>query len=198
MHRMWNPHYEQIDLQTIRITFHQSGRDLSFREVIRLWKESEAFGECFTSALAGSSFEAFFWETPPVTHQTSNRSFECVLVEGKSLTWLTPDFAPFQSQCASHNCEQILTFPNLGGDAILIVPVPIAAPESYTHLAQFLRKAPSRQVLTLWKSVSCAMQDRMSNAPTWLSVAGMGVSWLHLRLDSRPKYYRYSPYRLFA
>jgi len=31
--------------------------------------------------------------------------------------------------------------------------------------------------------------------PPWVSTAGMGVPWLHVRLDTRPKYYRHAPYR---
>jgi len=30
---------------------------------------------------------------------------------------------------------------------------------------------------------------------TWLSTSGLGVGWLHVRLDSRPKYYTYEPYK---
>jgi hypothetical protein len=40
------------------------------------------------------------------------------------------------------------------------------------------------------------MQQRVSASPLWLSTAGMGVSWLHLRLDSRPKYYRHRSYAI--
>jgi len=40
------------------------------------------------------------------------------------------------------------------------------------------------------------MQRRLTQpVPTWLSTAGGGVAWLHVRLDTRPKYYRYNPYR---
>lgn len=35
-------------------------------------------------------------------------------------------------------------------------------------------------------------------SPFWLSTAGMGVSWLHVRLDERPKYYRFQEYRSAA
>lgn len=31
--------------------------------------------------------------------------------------------------------------------------------------------------------------------PLWVSTSGLGVSWLHVRLDSRPKYYTYAPYK---
>jgi len=36
---------------------------------------------------------------------------------------------------------------------------------------------------------------RLSDRPLWISTAGMGVNWLHVRLDSRPKYYRHAPYK---
>ena len=34
--------------------------------------------------------------------------------------------------------------------------------------------------------------------PTWVSTAGGGVAWLHVRLDSAPKYYTHRPYTRFA
>ena len=35
---------------------------------------------------------------------------------------------------------------------------------------------------------------RLGGKPVWLSTAGLGVGWLHVRLDDRPKYYRHAPY----
>lgn len=46
-----------------------------------------------------------------------------------------------------------------------------------------------------WPSVEHAMQARIGQAPVWLNTAGGGVPWLHLRIDSRPKYYTFEPYR---
>ena len=39
------------------------------------------------------------------------------------------------------------------------------------------------------------MEDRVNEIPVWLSTAGGGVAWLHVRLDDRPKYYSYAPYK---
>ena len=39
------------------------------------------------------------------------------------------------------------------------------------------------------------MIRRLGTAPVWLSTAGAGVSWLHVRLGDRPKYYGHAPYR---
>jgi len=30
----------------------------------------------------------------------------------------------------------------------------------------------------------------------WISTAGLGVTWLHVRIDSSPKYYTHAPYRM--
>lgn len=58
----------------------------------------------------------------------------------------------------------------------------------------FLHYGSPTQVDALWRSVGAAMINLLYDAPTWLSTAGMGVSWLHIRLDERPKYYRHGPY----
>ena len=40
-----------------------------------------------------------------------------------------------------------------------------------------------------------AIAARVGAEPVWLSTAGAGVPWLHVRLDDRPKYYGFGPYR---
>lgn len=193
---MWKSHLHPIDPRTLQITLSDEGSALAYRQVIDLWQNSQAFRMFFTATIAESPLEAFFWETPPVSDRTLDRSFEYVLVESRSLSGLKSDPSPFKSHFSSKRTESVLTFPNLGGNAVLVVPVPLADEACYTHLASFLRKAPTRQVDAFWQSAGRAMQDRMSSAPTWLSTAGMGVSWLHLRLDSFPKYYRHEPYKI--
>ena len=90
---------------------------------------------------------------------------------------------------------EIVVFDNLGGDATLVVPAPRAQPQCYTHLAAFVRAAPAAQVRALWRAVASATIAAIGDRPRWLSTAGLGVFWLHVRLDSRPKYYRHDPYR---
>jgi hypothetical protein len=192
---MWNSHLRQIGPQTTQTTLADASGVLSFRQVIELWQTSEPFREFFTATITRSNFSAFFWETPPVMKTTLRRPFEFVLIASPSLSHLNPDPSPFRAHFSSQQSESVLTFPNLGGDAFLVVPTPLADAACYTHLARFLRDAPKGQVDAFWCCVGHAMHDRVSNVPTWLSTAGMGVSWLHLRLDSHPKYYRYEPYK---
>jgi hypothetical protein len=196
--RMWQSHLQQISSQTTRTTLTDESNALSFRQIIDLWQARGELRKFFTAAITECSFDAFLWETPPVTKGTLDRPFGFVLVASASLSRLAPDPSPFQAHFSSRRSEPVLTFPNLGGDALLVVPAPVVDEYCYTHLARFLRDAPKTQVDAFWRSVGRAMHDRVSSTPTWLSTAGMGVSWLHLRLDSRPKYYRHEPYKTNA
>jgi hypothetical protein len=92
----------------------------------------------------------------------------------------------------------VAVFPTLGGDAVRVVPCRAADPSAYGHLAAFARLAPEPQRHALWRAVGDAMARRVGAKPVWLSTAGAGVAWLHVRLDDRPKYYGYGPYRRSA
>jgi hypothetical protein len=47
----------------------------------------------------------------------------------------------------------------------------------------------------LWIEVAEVHDGAMGEEPRWLSTSGLGVFWLHVRLDQRPKYYAHTPYR---
>ena len=86
-------------------------------------------------------------------------------------------------------------FPNLGGDALLLAPCPTGPVKAYAHLAAFLRGAPEAQVLELWRVLGRHVEHRVGKRLFWVSTSGLGVYWLHLRLDDIPKYYQHAPYR---
>ncbi len=128
-----------------------------------------------------------------MTAATISRPFEFVLLDSPGLA-RRPDAEAFAEHFRAGEAG-VVTFANLGGDAILVVPCPVAEPSAYGHLAAFVRGAPEPQQHALWRSVDEAMARRIGTKPVWLSTAGAGVSWLHVRLDDRPKYYGYGPYR---
>lgn len=191
---MWMADLHPIDRQATKGTLRDSFGVLSFRNVIDLWQSDGAFRSFFATTLGNCPYEAFFWETPPVTWRSIDQSFEFILTESPLLAQSKPNSSSFAAHFLRQKAQEILIFPNHSGDAILIVPAPIATENCYAHLARFLREGPNSQVSAFWQSAGMAMQSRVSDSPTWLSTAGMGVSWLHLRLDSRPKYYRHVPY----
>jgi hypothetical protein len=123
------------------------------------------------------------------------RAAEFVLIEAPALAAVPPDAETFAGHFGAG--DGVVTFPNLGGDALLVVPEPAAdgAADAYPHLAAFLRRGPARQVRALWRATAAAVLDRLDDSPLWLSTSGTGVAWLHVRLDRRPKYYQHGPYR---
>jgi len=163
---MWTGHFNKVDPQTTKAALSGNSGVLSFRAVIELWCNNAEFREYFATFVSESPLDVFFWETPPVTVRTLDRPFEFVLVQAASLSRLQPDPSPFKSHFSSRRSEEVLTFPNLGGDAILMVPAPLANENCYTHLGRFLRAAPQAQVDALWRSVGLARQKRISSVPT--------------------------------
>lgn len=192
---MWTSRSEQMaGGRQLRIVLEFGGSSVAYAEVLRCWQEDAAFRTLFLSLLSEAPFAAFRWETPPITTATANRPFEFVLLDSPGLA-AHPDANAFAEHFTNSANGGVIAFPNLGRDAILIVPCPLGPPSSYGHLAAFIREAPEAQKHALWERVGAAMQNRLGNKPVWLSTAGAGVSWLHVRLDDRPKYYGYSPYR---
>jgi hypothetical protein len=102
---------------------------------------------------------------------------------------------PTDFQSYFQSSIEVVSFKNLGGDATLIVPCPIAKSANYSHIVAFHRSAPPSQQHAFWIAVANAALARIGPLPMWLSTAGGGVDWLHIRLDDRPKYYRHRPWR---
>ena len=172
-----------------------NGSPASYSDVLRGWQEDEEFRSFFLSLLTNAEFGAYRWETPPITAATAGREFEFVLIDTPALDQ-PADLGAFADQfSAESRSAGVVAFPNLGNDAVLVVPCPSGPKSEYAHLAAFVRNAPAEQKHELCRVVGQAMHARLGKDPLWLSTAGMGVPWLHVRLDSRPKYYAFAPYR---
>jgi hypothetical protein len=194
---MWNVRIEVLETGRIRkLSIRKKEQPLSYEQTIRCWQHDAGFRTFFIALLADAPFPAYFWETPPVTVATVSRPFEFVLVDSPSLAGTQPDPSDFESHFAATDAsEEIATFSNLGKDAFLIAPGPRASQSAYPHLAAFSRLAPVPQQQALWHAVGAAVEQRLNPHPLWLSTSGLSVAWLHVRLDSRPKYYTFAPYR---
>jgi hypothetical protein len=191
---MWSSRTTQLSNGVIKLAIDVGSSPVSYADVIHLWQNDAGFRTFFIDLLVDSSFSAFRWETPPITAATANQPFEFVLLDSPDLA-SDPDSAAFDEHFNTMAPGGVVEFPNLGRDAIMVVPCPDDPPSDYGHLAAFLRHSRESQQHSLWESVGAAMQRRLGPKPVWLSTAGGGVAWLHVRLDDRPKYYGYAPYR---
>ena len=168
--------------RTLKVHLYRDGLALSFHQVIMLWREDTQFRSSFSQTLRDAPFEAYFWETPPLIAGNLERDFEYVLVDAPALTGARVDSHAFRNQFLAARDDDIAVFDNLGGDARLIAPCPRGEPQVYPHLATFARHATDEQQQRLWQRVG---------------TSGLGVLWVHIRLDRTPKYYTFAPYRRF-
>lgn len=188
----------EVDVEILTDRIHKYSvrydqREMSFEEVITSWQTNGGFRTFFNSLLSDSPFSAFRWETPPITRVTVSRAFEFVLLDSPGLA-REPDRKTFATQISAAERNGVAVFENLGGDAVLVVPSP-SKELAYDQIANFVRNSPADQMHSLWRNVGAAVERRLADQPLWLNTAGGGVAWLHVRLDSSPKYYGYLPFK---
>ena len=181
------------------LEFRQGERALERLEFFVRLKTDEALRSLFSQTIGQSPWPAVLWETPVLCAQTVNKPFSCVLLASEGLRTAQAEPEPFREHLSvTDQGQSIVQFSNLGGDATLVVPCQVSAEDHYTHLKRFVTAAPTRQVHRLWARVGQAVEAWIltHDKPVWVSTNGLGVFWLHVRLDEQPKYFRHAPYRL--
>lgn len=198
---MWEIRTDRPDGDRLqRLTLQRDGSPACYGDVMDAWRSDERFRDVFIDLLAADPHAAYYWETRPVSTADLDRPFECVTIESTLLADVQADTAAFAEHFDSAAVrDDVVAFPNLGHDALLITPCPAGPAAAYPHLAAFARRAPRGQQHALWQRVGTELEVALAGGlPIWVSTAGQGVFWLHVRLDKRPKYYNYGPYRRAA
>ncbi len=173
----------------------ERGDEISWTRFTSALRSEPELRAALVAALAESELEAFFWECVPRPAE-GDAPFTFVLTEAPALARLEPDGSAFEQELRRAE-GMSATFPNLGGDAELVVPRPVGRPEAYPHLARFVRDGPAEQVDAVFVALGDAIAEwrRRRRGRLWVSTSGLGVPWVHLRLDRRPKYYVHEPFR---
>ena len=174
--------------------FRDNDTPLSFGQALELMKIDDEVPTLLTKLLRRVPFEGFRWETPALTRNNHHQQFRFVVIDAPYLN-THPDQHTFARHFEHAGATAICKFDNLGGDAMLIVPAPLRSDDNYAHFGAFLCNAPEQQIGALWQTIGETTLSRLGSRPLWLNTAGDGVAWLHVRLDNRPKYYHYRPYR---
>ena len=140
---------EELQGELVKYKISENERIISFKDWINFLKESEEFVEFFVDILKSNKYDAFFWEVKPTNLKKVNEEFEFVLVKSRTLSKVEANESSFK-ECFEKG-KEVISFPNLRGDAQLVVPTPINEIENYNHLANFVRKAPKKQVMKFWE-----------------------------------------------
>ncbi len=186
------PH--RVDPHTVEYELVRDGEPGSWADFVDALAAQPA---ALTRVLAGSPWPACFWECTPTSSARTGERFRMVLVEAALLDGVAVDGSSFAEHFRAGT--PVVSCANLRGDARLVIPTqqPGVEPTAYPHLVRFCRQAPATQVDAVWHAVAGQVRDWWARdpGPLWLSTSGLGVAWLHVRLDSRPKYYSHAPYR---
>ncbi len=175
-----------------RVVVSEGRSPLTFADFYSLLQTDSQFRKGLSSHLSNLPYGAIHWETPPVTKAALDAPFEFVVIDSPSLARVRPDPMPFSEHF--YDRDTVVDFSNLGGDAYLVAPTPPSEGSDYSHLLAFLRTAPAAVIDKLWERVGMIFHSIVADSPVWVSTAGGGVHWLHVRFDRRPKYYRYRSY----
>lgn len=192
-----------IDDITIRYQFKRGDKALSFMEAMRLFAERDnIFVKLFVKTIAECKFAGVLWECPPVTPGTMDTvPFEFVLIKNTDLSKLRKgDADTFGEYFTNAGKNMAVVFQGLGKNpSMLIAPVPLVQCMSgkskyncYVHFKKFLMGAPEEQVFDTLAVMGREVLN--TKRKIWLNTHGLGVAWLHIRLDPLPKYYEYDEY----
>lgn len=173
----------------VKLNFLKDSKVLTWKDVLDLWQNEDAeFGQLFKDTLSGCTYQDFFWECVPLKELST--PFECVLLDAKGvLVGRDASHVAFDEHFA--NCKSgVVTFPNLNNDATLVVPCPTTNGDYFVTLSSFVRKSPD--AIDFWKEVGKTISSSLQyGTKLWVNTDGREVPWLHVRLDSGPKYTKY-------
>ena len=158
-----------------------------------------ARGECPLPAHAAQRKEPFLWRTSCLRADAPlGGAFARTLTPCARLC--TPqNYSAFKEKLSKvAPGASCVSFPNLSGDTVLVVPTPRRG-KAYTTLREFMAHAPAEQQRELWKEVARQARKALKkHACLWISTHGLGVAYLHVRICTHPKYYNTSKLRRCA
>ncbi|MCI5082094.1 MAG: hypothetical protein MRY78_10385 [Saprospiraceae bacterium] len=193
---MWHFHPKTALGTTTALTYHchENGQAVSIDYFWSTLQTDATLMQAFRACLQSIPFPAYFWETPPATLALLSQNMEFTVLPSSYLAQAQPNFSAFAEHFESDDDALAKVFPNLGGDALLVVPR--KGPQDYPHLSTFVQTSSDKAFSFFWRLAANTFLAAIPEGPRWLSTSGLGVPWLHLRIDQRPKYYHYRPYKV--
>ena len=132
----------------------------------------------------------FMWKPVPIHPEFIHSPFFAVAVPSSFPSADATAFREHLQQLTADNA--IAIFPNLSGEAQLVVPPTTG---DYGHIRAFCRNASPALANRLWTEVGrIANQTIKQGAIAWCNTHGHGVPWMHVRFDRNHKYAAFPPY----
>ena len=127
-----------------------------------------------------------FWETSAIQPGAQNTYKERMINASSALPMdMTSDTSSF-SQHISTN--RPVAFNSNSGSRLVIPP---DNSRNFAHIGAFYKNARVIDVIDFWKKVASEVRRELARTggPLYVSTHGRGVPWLHVRIESSPRYY---------
>lgn len=131
----------------------------------------------------------FFYETSVCDKYMSTICREFFIESDELNSIQIQDYTPFIEQIKKSTNRYVTSFYNISGDTLLIIPMP-QYNKNFITIKDFIDTASIEQQIEFWKFVSYELEKFLQiNNQVYVSTHGLGVSYFHLRLCTKPKYY---------
>jgi len=99
------------------------------------------------------------------------------------------DYTLFLDYIKKSKNKYVTSFNNLSGKTRLVIPIP-KKNKNFSTLNEFCKNASKTQQIIFWKKVALEIKRyKKNNEKVYLSTHGLGVPYLHIRIENTPKYY---------
>lgn len=157
---------------------------MSWEDKIKSWLDGEI--QTYPSDKIN---KRFFYETSPITKNMKEK-YQGVFIKSDALDKMKEDYSSFSQNIKKSENSDVTSFYNLSKSAYLVIPIPRKS-KQFTTLKDFMDNASERQQRNLWKEVAQSIIMMLKKYDkVWVSTHGLGVPYLHIRIDTNPKYYQ--------
>ena len=130
----------------------------------------------------------FFYQTSVCDKKLKNKYNEFFLLNN-NLDYLIQDYTVFIEYIKKSKNKYATSFYNISRDALLVIPIP-RKNKIFTTVKDFIDNSSIKQQKILWKLVAKNVLKLLETYDqVYVSTHGLGVSYLHVRIDLTPKYY---------
>jgi len=176
-------------------------QNITFGDFIKLVRDDEEFLDIWCAIFVNLSFDynGYYWECPPVTKDTLDSSFECMIIYEPAFQKLKVDLETFDEHFKKDDPSvQAVAYWSLSKKCRLISPNCLSKDtDSYCHIGEFMASSLEEQKRGLWKLAVQNFEEQLQETGEriWFSCAGRGIYYVHVRAEGYPKYYRHKPYK---
>jgi len=157
-------------------------KQTTWNEIISAWKAGKRLPEVKGSV---------FWETS-VANLGGDSSYKVKTASASAHLPMSLKATPSIFRKHLKNKKTPVSFMSLGNPPTLLV-VPPDTGKNFSHIGTFYKNSTTNEKRALWKKVAVELEKKLAAGETvYVSTHGLGVSWLHVRLSSTPKYYQTS------